>query len=150
MKIFQIVQQRYATLGISPSQQSPQKQSFNGRIFFGFFLFAYLILSQVVYIFEMDAGSMGYMECVCSFSGSILIIVGFAAIVLRKDLLFKTIDNMEQLFDTSKDSLSEIIFMIVMNIALQSYVIPIFIISFGVYFITDSGSDAFQLPFPMW
>lgn len=104
MKIFQIVQQRYATLGISPSQQSPQKQSFNGRIFFGFFLFAYLILSQVVYIFEMDAGSMGYMECVCSFSGSILIIVGFAAIVLRKDLLFKTFDNMEQLFDTSKDS----------------------------------------------
>lgn len=102
MKIFQIVQRRYATLGISPSQQSPRKYPFNGRILFGFLLFAYVISSQTVNIFEMDASFMGYVECFCSFSGTVLLLVAFAAIVLRKNLLFKTIDNMEKLIDTSK------------------------------------------------
>lgn len=102
MKIFQILQRRYATLGMSPSQQSPQKYPFNERILFGFLLFALSIPSQIVYIFNMNGGFMDYMECVCTFSASVVICVCFASTILRKTLVFKIIDDMEKLLDMRK------------------------------------------------
>lgn len=48
------------------------------------------------------------------------------------------------------ERLCEIVFMVVVNIPLQCLMLPRSIISFSAYFFTDSGSDAFKLPIPLW
>lgn len=48
------------------------------------------------------------------------------------------------------ERLSEIVFTVVMKVFLQCFLFPKCVVSFGVYFFTDSGRDSFQLPFPMW
>ena len=48
------------------------------------------------------------------------------------------------------ERLSGIVFMIVGKIALQFVMLPTCIASFGNYFLTDLGSDSFQLPIPIW
>lgn len=45
---------------------------------------------------------------------------------------------------------SEIIYMLGMKVILQCVMLPKIIVSYAIYFITDSGSDAFQLPIPLW
>lgn len=48
------------------------------------------------------------------------------------------------------ERLSEISFMLQMKVFVQCFMLPKFIASIGLYFITDSGNDALQLPIPMW
>lgn len=48
------------------------------------------------------------------------------------------------------ERLSEIISMVVVRISLQCFMLPKCMVSFAVYFFTDSGSDSFELPFPLW
>lgn len=48
------------------------------------------------------------------------------------------------------ERLSEIVFMVVVKISLQLVMLPPCIVSFGVYFFTDSGSVSFQLPILIW
>lgn len=103
MKIFQIIQRHFAILGISPSSnRSSQTYSFNGRILFGFLLYVYLIPSQFLYIFRVANGFIDYVDCICSTSASILMLVGFAAMVFQKQTLFECIDKMEKQVNTSK------------------------------------------------
>ena len=45
---------------------------------------------------------------------------------------------------------NQIVSMVMMKISLQILMLPKFIVSFGTYLLTDSGSDSFKLPFPMW
>lgn len=102
MNILQTVQKQYAIVGISsPSNQLAQKCPFKERIFFGFLLFAYLILSQFVYIFHVASGFMELMVAVCSTSASITMFACFAAVVYRKSILFQCIANEEKLLEAS-------------------------------------------------
>lgn len=103
MKIFQTVQKYYAILGISPSNS---KYPISERVFFGFLLFGCSATSQFVYIFHVANGLIEYMECVGSICGGIIIFVCFLAIVLRKTTLFKSIDSIEKLIDTSEPFVS--------------------------------------------
>lgn len=48
------------------------------------------------------------------------------------------------------ERLSEIVFMAMLKVLLQLLLLPKCIASFGIYFTTDSGSDSFQLPIPLW
>lgn len=48
------------------------------------------------------------------------------------------------------ERLSEIVFTVLVKVVVQCSVLPQCIVSFGVYFITDSGSESFQLPVPFW
>lgn len=48
------------------------------------------------------------------------------------------------------ERLSEIIFTVSVKVILQLMMLPKIFVSFAVYLITNAGSDAFQLPFPMW
>lgn len=191
MKVFQAIQRHYATLGISRSPNQPnQKYLFNKRIFFGFGLFGYFILSQFVYIFCVASGLMEYVVCISATSASIIQFVCFAAIVYRKSILFECFNKTEELIDTSPNQflliafrwinwnvklfvfilgckypqseaffmkanrqverLTEIIFIGIVKIALQLIMLSKAFICFGIYFTTDSGSDSFDLPFPMW
>lgn len=44
----------------------------------------------------------------------------------------------------------EIVFMVLLKIQLQLFMLPKCIASYCAYFFTDSGADSFQLPCPMW
>lgn len=102
MKIFNIIKRQYATLGVSPSNQWTQKHPFNGKVSFGFSLFAYLFLSQLMYIFHVANNFMEYMVSICSVSAGTIIFLCFAAIVFRKTKLFACIDSMEKVLETSE------------------------------------------------
>lgn len=70
---------------------------------FGFLLFACLISSNLVYIFQVADGFMEYMESICATSASMIIFVCFAAIARRKPTLFKSIENTEKFIETRND-----------------------------------------------
>lgn len=106
MKILKTVQNHYATLGVSSSKQLTKKYPFSERVFFGFFLFVYLLVSELVYIYYVAIGFMEYMDCICTISTSIIIFVCFMAIVHRKTTLFESIENLEKLIETSEPLLS--------------------------------------------
>lgn len=48
------------------------------------------------------------------------------------------------------DRLTELIFIVLVKIGLQCIMLSKAVVCFGIYFTTDSGSDSFDLPFPMW
>lgn len=48
------------------------------------------------------------------------------------------------------EQLSEIIFKVIVKIALQCLMLPRSIASYSIYFFTDAGIESFQLPFTMW
>lgn len=103
MKILKKLQRDYATLGIQDSSnQLPQEFPFNKSVFFGFFLFGYLIVSQILYIYYVASDFMEYIECIGATFASIIVFVCFTAIIYRKTVLFKSIGNMEKLIDTSE------------------------------------------------
>lgn len=64
----------------------------------------------------------------------------------------KFLKSKEIFLKTSRqvDRLCELVFLVIMKISAQGIILSKCIISFSVYFITDSGSDSFVLPFPMW
>lgn len=98
-KLLEIVQMHYTTLGICSSHQ---KHSFNKRILFGFILFGWVIVLHFMYIFRVANDFMDYMVCICSLSGNSITFICFVAAVLKSNLLFKIIDNMEVLVDASE------------------------------------------------
>ena len=102
MKIFQTIQKQYAMMGISPTHPWTQKSLFNKKIAFGLLLFAYCIVSQMVFILHVASGFMEYMEAICSSSATVIMFICFVAIVLRKTKLFESIENIEKLIDTSE------------------------------------------------
>lgn len=101
MKILQKVQKQFALVGISPSSDH-STELFNKKIFVGFFLYGYPIVSQIIYIVQVANGFIEYVECVCATAASTIVFVCFASIVLRKAAVFKLIDDVEKLIDTSK------------------------------------------------
>lgn len=100
--MFKIVQRHYATVGIRSSNQSTQDDPFVNRVFFGSLLFAYNIISHLLYIHYVANGFMEHMMCICAIFACIIVIVGFAAIVFRKTSIFGIIDNIEKLINASK------------------------------------------------
>lgn len=55
-------------------------------------------------------------------------------------------------FETSQqvERLSEIVFTVLMKVAVPCFILPKCIVIFVVYFTTDLESDLFQLPYPLW
>lgn len=102
MKIFRTYKKNYAILGIELSNQSTQKYPFNPRVFFGFLSFGCAIIFEFVYIFHVANAFMEYVVAICTTSGTIIMLVCFAAIVFKRNLLFDAIDITEKLIDTSE------------------------------------------------
>lgn len=192
MEIFKIVRKHYVILGIRSTRLSTQNYRFsdNIRLFFGLLLYGCSFVSQYVYIFYVASGFMEHMVCICTTAGNVITFVCFVAIAFRMNLLFKAIDNMNVLVNSSKKSsnpsffdwqmrvlklqlfdlgcecaksealflkssqqveqMCKIIFVLVVKIALQCYMLPNCAVSYGIYLLTDSGSNSFQLPVPFW
>lgn len=105
MKILQRIQIRYTILGISSSNQSTP---FNERIRFGSLLFGCLVLSQLLYLFLVASIFTEFMECISSGSSTIIMFVCFAAIAVRKNTLFESIDDIKKFIDSSKTLMNRI------------------------------------------
>lgn len=113
MKIFRTVQRQYAILGIT-SHELTSFESFNqiSLVAVGISLFGWIIFSQFMYIFYVATDFIEYMECSCSISAGIIVFICFAAIVLKRSLLFETIDNLEKLIQISENHFSNYKFII--------------------------------------
>lgn len=102
MKILELVQQHYAILGVSASNQWTQKYPLNERVLFGLLLLGCSFVSHLLYIFRVASDFMDYMVGICSFSGCTIIVVAFVDIALKKNFLFESIGNVEKLIETSE------------------------------------------------
>lgn len=192
VKVFEIVQRHYAALGIRPTNHSSAKCPINKRVLTTISFLLCSIVLHAVYMFQMAAGFMEFVECICTTYASCMITGCFTIIVLQKDSLFESIGNLEKLIDTREalfdranwnfigifvlnssnslglgcahpksrrflllvrqqvEQLSEIVFTAMLKVALQCFILPPCVVSFGVYIFTDAGTEAFQLPLPMW
>lgn len=72
---------------------------------FIFLLYACNFVSLYMYVFYVASDFMEFILCANWSSGSFIIFVCFVAIVFRKTKLFKAIDKMEKLFETSESTL---------------------------------------------
>lgn len=97
MKVFQTVQDQFAILGIGPLNHP-----LNGKILVDFLLFGCIFASHTVYTYRVADSFMEYMTCIFSISNTFAMFVAFAAVVYRKTTLFKSLDDMGKLIDTSK------------------------------------------------
>lgn len=98
MKIFRIVQKQYAILGIS--RTTSQNGLLDAKLCFGYISIGCNVISQLMYTVYVAEGFVEIMESVCSTSGTVIQFVCFATIASKRALLFKTIDNIEQLIDS--------------------------------------------------
>lgn len=109
MKIFQRVRRQYAILGISNASNQPAENlPFSKRVLAGFLYFAYVLISEILYIVHEANEFMEYIECISSLCAVTLLLVCFAAIAFRKATLFKNFDNIEKLIDSSKAKLCKV------------------------------------------
>lgn len=104
MKILEIIQKHFASLGITSPHQSKEKNPFNGRVFFGFLMFGCVIASQSLYIFHVANGFMEHIQGISQTSASFIIFVCFATFVFERNVLFECIGNLEELIEASKTS----------------------------------------------
>lgn len=102
MKIFQSLRKQFGILGITPSNQLNQKYPLNKRILFGFFILNCSVISELVYTLCVANGFLECVDSICDAFGSIVAVICFAAMALRKSTIFKVIENIENLIDTSK------------------------------------------------
>lgn len=103
MNIFKLVQTYYLALGIGPSNHLIRELPFNRKILSGFLLFGSVLASQCVYMYRVANVFTEYVNCICSMSASIIVIVCFASVAFQKTLLFEMIKNIEKLIDASEN-----------------------------------------------
>lgn len=98
MKILEIVQKHYATMGIMSSEKYP----LNKRILAVFSIFGCGVVSLGVEFFHVSNHLMESIICLCLMFGVIITFNCFAAIVFKRSLLFENINKIETLIDTSE------------------------------------------------
>lgn len=98
MEIFQRAREQYGILGICSSNQT-----FNKRIVLCCILIGCCsIVSLIVDIAYVANSFMQYLDCICTLSATIIIIIGYVSMVFRRTTLFDGIDKIEKLIDTSE------------------------------------------------
>lgn len=102
MKFFITFQEKFGILGLRPSNESTQNCLSNRRLLFGFTLSSCSVVLHFMSIFYVATDFLEYMEGVCTTSASMLVFVFFVAIVSRRASVFKSIDDIGKLIDSSK------------------------------------------------
>lgn len=104
LKPFEKVQKNLATAGIT-SNLLDQSHPFNGTILYGFLKLGSAIYCTAIFIIH-DADTFGeYTQSVCACSFEILIIFALLIIVLKAKKLFKLINSVDALVNTSECTL---------------------------------------------
>lgn len=101
MKVLQNTQNYFAVLGIS-SEQSKQKFYFNYKILMGLILLGYSLIAHFVYLIDIANTFDKYIECICATIAMVVVTTCLVSMIFGMSTLFKSIDNIEQLIDTSK------------------------------------------------
>lgn len=100
MKVFQIIQKNFATIGISPNLATPA-HPFNGRIFVGLFILGSSIICNLIHMFYTAKSFADYTKSIIINSDTTLIIFALLIIVFNSEKLFKFINACNDAVNTS-------------------------------------------------
>lgn len=158
MKLFLILRHYYKILGICPIE-TESKVSFNLRNCLFLFFVLLFSIAALVYLF-VEAKT--FQQCADSFyifSTTAANGVDIFVVIWNMSKNFELIENLEKEIQQRNfqliynklnekiEQFSKIIYFIFVHCTLFGVLMPNFLITFFVYFTTDLGSDAFQLPF---
>lgn len=102
MKIFQLTQRNFATIGISADSSTQSSYRFNGRIFVGVFILGSIAICNFIYIFYEAETSAEYTESIFMSTLSIPFFLALLILILNVKKLFELINNCENLVNTSE------------------------------------------------
>lgn len=102
MKIFQLTQRNFATIGISADSSTQSSYQFNGQIFVGVFILGSIAICNFIYIFYEAETSAEYTESIFMSTLSIPFFLALLILILNVKKLFELINNCENLVNTSE------------------------------------------------
>lgn len=103
MKLFQLVQQNFITLGINPNQSIPQNtHPFSHRALFGLFLFGATIISPFLYALWEAKDLFEFTQSICTVLVTITSIISFLTFVFEMSKLVGFYDFAEKNIDGKK------------------------------------------------
>lgn len=154
MKILQMTQNNLATIGVGPSLKP-----YNSRVVISSLLVtSYIVCTLVFVAFEAKAFTE-YTQSVYMGSSAVLVILSLIVTIWKKKKMFSAFNDCEILVDTKpilnatvqfERTASEIVFFVAVKLIPACVFVPWIIYVYFVYFTTDAGTVAFELPFPMW
>lgn len=101
MKLFQIIQSKFAVLGITQTQ-SIQKQPFNQKILLAYFIYCFGWISSAVFLFQRANTFEEYTNNIYVTSATAIIIFCFTVVVLKMSKLFGLIEKCEKITEIGK------------------------------------------------
>lgn len=101
LKIFQLCQKHFATIGISPNLVM-QAYPINVKIFMAFVMNHVTIISNLVYVVREAKTFAEFTQSIYFISMALLIIFALMIIILKVDKLFELIENFDRMVNTSK------------------------------------------------
>lgn len=101
MKIFQSIQRNFATIGITVDLAT-QSYPLNGRIFVGVSILASIAICNFIYIFYEAETSAEYTEAIFMSTIAIPFFLALMILILNVKLMFKSIQQCENLVNTSE------------------------------------------------
>lgn len=102
MKLYRLVQQNFAVLGIVPDHSSQNLNPFNLKIWISLLVFVLSSIFCYVSLFYDTRNFQEYIEILVVVSSTTASLASFASTVLQRKLLFKHIKNCERIVNKSK------------------------------------------------
>lgn len=157
MKVLQEIQKNFAFLGIDPHRP------LNTNLFIVVTIIIWSHISNCVYFFHVARTFQEFTLSINSTSTTTLMILVYGIFVWKMQELLHFINCLELVIDRNllfKDRIiettllvekwSKIIFYAMQRLFPPGTMLPVFVVSFIVYYKTGSGENAFQLPLAMW
>lgn len=197
MEIFHATKQYFALMGITESLTS-QTYPINRKILMSFLVFFFLFISTLTYIIYEANTFLEYVQSIYFCSASIMALVDLVFIVCRVNVLFKSIESLQNVTKTSEfaieikndikianillmtnrkmnlrhflllalafypeykelidknyrliQRINKYIYILLMKLITPCAFVPWTCRVYLIYFITDLGNDAFELPIPL-
>lgn len=158
MKLFVSLKLTYAKWGIRPIETG-SKHSFNFTNCLALLLVIQFCMTATIYLIRNANSVPEYADSFYTFSTSGLNVLNILLIVLKSANIHQLIENIEKVIEqrnqlANYDALNQKIeqfskrfYFIYVYCTLVGVMLPNIFKSYFLYFTTDSGNDAFQLPF---
>lgn len=155
MKLFIFLRSQFKMLGISPVQNVEMHARNGMHIFF----VAQLAIMGLVYLIVEAKTIPEYVDSLYILSTGVVNVFSFIVVILKMDHIFQLIEQLEKSIEQRTkqaiyDKLNEKIeqfskrfYFIYVQCTTIGVVMPVSLTTLYVYFTTDLGRDAFQLPF---
>lgn len=155
MKLFTCLRNKYEILGISPNQDVNNRL----RSFFHLFFLMELLFTAAIYLFVEAKNFQEYIDSFYGFATTAATANNIYSIIWNMKKVFELIKNIEMaiakrnqqtIYSKSNEKIekfSKRFYFIYARCTPIGVVLPILLMSFFIYFTTDSGRDSFQLIF---